>query len=180
MSHAEIIMYLSEKLNPEDYEIEPVNPYLIDIRPCMSEDMVTMLDSIGLQQDRPITAEDTMTFLTLKLKDRLRQQDAAAPLTGNPHGPRKAPFACGDGNIWRQEPPEPAAVVATESSQESQELLGGTIGLAVDGRINTQHAVCENVGFVPTCLSAGDGETRVETLLFELKPRGGGFCHSQH
>ena len=57
-----------------------------------------------------------MTFLTLKLKEMqemltddqlhaigLRKRDAAAPLTGNPHGPRKAPFACGDGNIWRQD-----------------------------------------------------------------------------
>ena len=69
LSHSELLMYLTEQINKEDYETEPASPYLLDLKECLPEDMLTLLDSIGLSQDRPITAADSQEFLKLKLKE---------------------------------------------------------------------------------------------------------------
>jgi len=69
LSHSELLMYLTEQLNKEDYETEPASRYLLDLKECLPEDMLKMLDSIGLSQDRPITAADSQEFLKLKLKE---------------------------------------------------------------------------------------------------------------
>ena len=61
--------WMCDSLTKVDPAIIYASPYLLDLKKCLPEDMLTMLDSIGLSQDRPITAADSQEFLKLKLKE---------------------------------------------------------------------------------------------------------------